>query len=127
MRIALVLIFMLCITAGPVYAQAKNAILFIGDGMGLAQVTAARIYEENARDGKLTLDSFEQTALVRTYATNFMTTDSAAAGTALATGVKTELGMVSVDSEGNILETVLEKAKRAGKSVGVITTCLIES
>ena len=46
-------------------AQPKSAILFIGAGMGVTQTTAARIYSANARDGKLTLDTFEQVALVR--------------------------------------------------------------
>ncbi len=71
------------------FPEPKNAILFIGDGMGVTQITAARIYSANARDGELTLDTFEQVALVRTYSASTMVTDSAASGTAMATGHKT--------------------------------------
>ena len=106
-------------------AQAKSAILFIGDGMGLAQVTAARIFEGNARDGKLTLDTMDHTALVRTYSADRLVTDSAAAGTALASGVKTNNGMVGVAPDGQSVATVLEMAKAAGKSVGLVTTTTI--
>ena len=105
--------------------QPESAILYIGDGMGVAQVTAARIYQANARDGRLTLDTLEHVALVRTYAADRMVTDSAAAGTALATGFKTNAGVIAMDAEGNRLETVLEKAKKAGKSVGIVTTTTV--
>lgn len=104
------------------YGGAKNAILFIGDGMGMAQVTAARIFEGNARDGKLTLDTFENVAVVRTYCANMMVTDSAAAGTAIATGHKTTFYRVGMSPDGEVLETLLESAKKAGKSVGIVTT-----
>jgi alkaline phosphatase len=107
------------------HAQARNAILYVGDGMGLTHVTAARIYQKNARDGLLTLDTFEQIALVRTYAANGLVTDSAAAGTALASGVKTNNVMVGVDPDGDPVDTILELAKRAGKSVGIVTTTSI--
>lgn len=112
-------------TAHSARAQAKSAILFIGDGMGLAQVTAARIFEGNARDGKLTLDTMDYTALVRTYSADRLVTDSAAAGTALASGVKTNNGMVGVVPGGQSVATVLELAKAAGKSVGLVTTTTI--
>ncbi|MEK7795266.1 MAG: alkaline phosphatase [Candidatus Hydrogenedentota bacterium] len=105
--------------------EAKSAILFIGDGMGLAQVTAGRIYQKNARDGKLALDEFEEIAIIRDYAANFMVTDSAAAGTALAAGHKTNNGMLGQLPDGTSVPSVLEMAKKAGKSVGVVTTTTI--
>ena len=105
--------------------DAASAILLIGDGMGIAHVTAARIFRGNARDGELALDRFEHLALVRTYATDMMVTDSAAAATALATGRKTRYGSVGVDADGNDLETILERAKSAGKSVGIVTTARV--
>lgn len=110
---------------------AKNGILFIGDGMGPAQVTAARIYSANARDGRLVLDSFPHTAIVRTWASDHMVADSAAAGTSLATGVKTYNGAIGVappaepGGEPIAIETILEKAKKAGKSVGVVSTTTV--
>ena len=115
-----------CMLAGVAEAQvAKNAILFIGDGMGPAQVTAARIYQGNARDGKLTLDTMPYTAIVRTYAADFMVTDSAASATALATGVKTNNFKIGQGPAGEDLDTILELAKKAGRSVGLVTTTTI--
>lgn len=102
--------------------DAKNAILFIGDGMGLAQVTAARIFQKNARDGQLTLDTLPHTALVRTYSSDRAVTDSAAAGTAMASGFKTGIGRVGQTDDDVARETILEAAKAAGKSVGIVTT-----
>ncbi len=106
-------------------ADAPSAILFVGDGMGQAAVTAARIYQGNARDGKLALDEFDQVAIVRTFCSNTMVTDSAASATAFATGHKTNALMIGQDPGGNTLETILEKAKKAGKSVGVVTTTTV--
>lgn len=106
-------------------AQAKNAILFIGDGMGFGQVTAARIFEGNARDGKLTLDTMDHTAIVRTYSADMMVTDSASAGTAMASGVKTNNGMVGQLPNGTPILTILEMAKAEGKSVGIVSTTRI--
>ncbi len=102
-----------------------GVILFIGDGMGLAQVTAARIFKGNARDGRLNLDAFPHTALVRTYSADKMVTDSAASATSMATGYKTNNRMISVAPDGTRLPTLLESAKRAGKSVGIVTTTRI--
>ncbi len=114
-----------CVSAQETAPPAKNAVLFIGDGMGIAQVTAARIFEGNARDGKLTLDTMEYTALVRTHAADRLVTDSAAAGTALASGVKTNNSVVGQLPNGQSVATVLELAKAAGKSVGVVSTTSI--
>lgn len=93
--------------------------------MGVAQITGARIFKGNARDGALALDSIENVAFVRTYSSNFMVTDSAAAGTAMATGVKTNQFRIGMGPDQEILETILEKAKKAGKSVGVVTTTTV--
>jgi alkaline phosphatase len=111
---------------GPGEAEpAKSAILLIGDGMGISHVTAARIYQKNARDGALELDEFERVALVRTHSSDMTVTDSAAAATALATGKKTRYGSAGVDADGKDLDTVLERAKAAGKSVGIVTTARV--
>ncbi|MFP6584507.1 MAG: alkaline phosphatase [Candidatus Hydrogenedentota bacterium] len=119
----IILTCLLVVMAGMTHAaEPKSAILFIGDGMGVAQTTAARIYQKNARDGKLTLDTFKQVALVRTYSASTMVTDSAASGTAMASGHKTDTLMIGQTPDGTLLESVLVKAKRAGKSVGIVTT-----
>lgn len=107
------------------HAEQRNAILFVGDGMGVAQTTAARVYSANARDGKLTLDTFEHIALVRTYSANTMTTDSAAAATALGSGHKTNTLMVGQLPDGTPVDSVLARAKSAGMSVGIVTTTTV--
>ncbi len=111
--------------AGAGAQQAESAILFICDGMAQAQVTAARIFKGNARDGQLHLDTIDNVAFVRTYCANTMVTDSAASATAYSTGQKTNAGMIGVDSDGEALETILEAAKAAGKSVGLVSTARI--
>ncbi len=119
-------ILMACILlSGAADAYAENVVFFIGDGMGPAQVTAGRIYKGGASGEGLHLDSMEQVGLVRTWAANGMVTDSAAAGTALASGVKTNLFAIGMDPNGEDVESMLVKAKRKGMSVGVISTARI--
>ena len=106
---------------GP--ASVRNVILMIGDGMGPEQVAIARLF---APGGELAMDRLDSNP-------NFMTTDdvtggitdSAAAATAMATGVKTFDGAISVDVDRNPLETVLERAESHGKTSGVMTTVMM--
>ncbi|MSS42805.1 alkaline phosphatase [Anaerosalibacter bizertensis] len=108
----------------PSFAQTskvKNVILLIGDGMGTEQVNLGRIYKNN----KLYMDEFDYTGIASTYSAdpkNKWVTDSAAAGTALATGVKTYDGAISVDLNQKPIETILEKAQKNKKSTGIVTT-----
>ena len=117
--------------------RAKNVILFVGDGMGVATVTAARILEGQRRgaSGEENLLSFERLpylALSKTYSANQQTSDSAPTMTAIITGVKTDDGFISVDQDavrgdhttvkGNELPTFLEIAEREGLSTGVVST-----
>lgn len=106
--------------------QAKNVILLIGDGMGLAQRQAARLVGGESREA-LVMDTLPYAGLVSTGCADpeAAVTDSAAAATALATGVKTINGAVSVDPLGRSLPTVLERARAAGKSTGLVTTCQV--
>ena len=110
-------------TADPqAAATAKNVILLIGDGMGIGQVTLGRIANGNK---PLTLDSFKHAGYVSTYPDDnneFFVTDSAAAGTAMATGVKTNNQAVGVDNSGKAVKSILEYAKEAGKATGLVTT-----
>jgi alkaline phosphatase len=102
----------------------RNIILFIGDGMGLSHLTAARI-NSFGPDGRFHLDHMPVTGLVTTHAVDNLITDSAAAGTALATGVKTTNGSIGVDSSGASHPTILETARDAGLSTGLVTTTYI--
>ena len=107
--------------AGGDHSTAQNVILLIGDGMGTAHRTAARLYSVG-RQGELTMDTLPIAGMAHTWSTESVVTDSAAAGTALATGVKTYNKAIAVDPDGNPVQTILEKAQEAGKSVGLVTT-----
>lgn len=103
-------------------AQApKNVILLIGDGMGPAQVTLARL----TLGKPLSMDSMPVGGFAKTQSANSVVTDSAAAGTALATGHKTNNGMISTLPDGTKVGTILEAAEKLGKSTGLITTVTI--
>jgi len=102
---------------------AKNVILIVGDGMGAAQRDAIQLVSVGAHK-KSIMDSLPHVGLVGTNSANsdYPVTDSAAAATAMASGVKTFNGWVGVDTSNNAVPTVLEQAKAAGKVVGLVTT-----
>lgn len=105
--------------------EAKNVILLIGDGMSATQVAATDAYlgsKDNNYMDKLSFENFADQAMTTTYAGDRLITDSAAAGTALATGSKTYCGAISVDMDRNNLKTLVEYAQDKGKATGVITS-----
>ncbi len=104
----------------PTQPVPKNIILFIGDGMGVQQITAAKVIK-----GALAIERCPSVALTTTWAANTLITDSAASGTAIATGVKTQNGMIGQDPAGAHLKTVLEVAEEKGKSTGLVSTCAV--
>jgi alkaline phosphatase len=106
--------------------EAKNIILFIGDGMGFEQVKAAGMYASGA-SGTLSFESFPYSGSVSTTNAEGGTTDSAAAATAIATGIKVSNGVISMEIPGNGLpiRTILEFLKAKGKSTGLVTTTFI--
>lgn len=95
----------------------ENIVLFIGDGMGVAHITAAKI----AR-GNINLERFSVSGLITTYSASQLVTESAAAATSLATGYKTRNRAVAVSVDNSPLKTLFEYAKVQGKSVGVVVT-----
>jgi len=97
-----------------------NIVLMIGDGMGAAHITAAMV-----EGGPLNMERLPAGGLVTTHAADSFLTDSAASGTALATGQKTNNGMVSVSPDGEPFKTVLEYAEESGMSTGLATSCSI--
>jgi len=117
--------------------NAKNVILLIGDGMGFSQSTLARIDKAGGNlsqyeNTSLFMDEMERTGYVSTFSANSFVTDSAPASTAMATGHKTNNGVISQDAgaiqgkrDGNNLTTILEMAEKAGLSTGIITTTRI--
>jgi alkaline phosphatase len=131
----------------PVAAAPKNVIFFLGDGMGLTTMTAARIYAVG-EDGELTMDTLPETAFVKTFSNDAQVTDSAPSMAAYMTGVKMNNEVISMsqntvavdpinDSAGNKLGnncgtsngtpavTLLELAKAAGLSAGVVSTARV--
>ncbi|TFD98304.1 alkaline phosphatase [Jeotgalibacillus sp. R-1-5s-1] len=98
----------------------QNVILLIPDGYSASQATAYRWFkgEESVMDEHLV-------GMMKTHSADTEVTDSAAAGTAMATGEKTNNGMISVTPDGEEIETVLEKAEANGKSTGLVATSTI--
>ena len=124
------LIFISCKPIQPEQKKIKYAFLFIGDGMGVAQVNAAEAYLAVKSHKKglkhLTFTDFPNVGLVSTFANNRFITESAAAGTALATGNKTNLGRISMDSTGTApMKTIAEICKENGMKVGILTSVSI--
>ena len=100
---------------------AKNVILFIGDGMGWAQVVVARNFVHGA-GGELNMERLEHSGYVSTFSLQSLITDSAAAATAMATGHKTVNGVIGQSVHGEEYKTILEIARDMGKSTGLVTT-----
>ncbi|UZE95021.1 alkaline phosphatase [Alkalimarinus alittae] len=122
------------------FPKAKNVILFVGDGMGVSTVTAARILEGQLKgmsgeENNLSFDTFPFTGMAKTYNVDAQTPDSAGTMTAMMSGVKTDVGVIGVDENiergkcstvaGNELVTALELAEIAGKSTGIVSTARI--
>jgi alkaline phosphatase len=100
----------------------KNVIFMVPDGLGSAQQAAYRWFKGSG-SAPVWEDGFQ--AMVRTGSANSPTTDSAAAATAFATGVKTSNGAVGVDADGNPLVSILTLASDSGKATGIVSTAAI--
>ena len=105
----------------PKGRKVKNIIFMIGDGMGLEQISAAWV----CNGSKLNLDNFTNVGIQRTYSANKLVTDSAAAGTALATGHKTDNGMISMTPDTVAVKSLAEEAMEKGKRTGAAVTCRV--
>ena len=105
---------------------AKYVFLFIGDGMSLPQRMLAEEFSQSTMGKGLTINSMPQQSYSKTSSmTNFIT-DSAASGTAIACGEKTNNGRIGMDSEGKRkLESVAEVAKKQGRAIGILTSITI--
>jgi len=129
-------------TASTADTRAKNIIFFLGDGMGINTLTAARIYAVG-EDGDLTIDTLPESAFVKTFSNDAQVTDSAASMSAYMTGVKQNNGVISMSSDtrsispaadvngnkqvsrcenGRAMPTLAELAKARGMAAGVVTT-----
>ena len=121
-------------------SRARNVILFVGDGMGVSTLTAARIYQgqQAGQSGEAfwtVMDRLPYSALVKTYAHDSQVSDSAPTATALTTGVKTRNGIIGLDqtalendcpgSRGREVMTLFEQAEVAGLRTGIVSTARI--
>lgn len=128
------------VAPAPQTKTAKNVILFIGDGMGISTITAARIYAgqkrgEPGEENLLSFENFENVALVKTYNTNAQVPDSAGTATAMHSGLKTNIGLIGVGPEtirgqcetalANPLPLLGEEVKAKGKALGIVSTARI--
>jgi len=124
----------------PSAAKAKNVILFVGDGMGLSTVAAARILEgqRNGRSGEenaLSFERFPYLSLSKTYSVDGQTPDSAPTMTAMVTGIKTRQGVLAVSqnvryndcasANGRSVATLLEVSEALGLATGIVSTARI--
>jgi alkaline phosphatase len=117
--------------------RARNLIFFLGDGMGINTLTAARIYAVGEA-GELTIDTLPESAFVKTYSNDAQVTDSAASMSAYMTGEKQNNGVISMSGDtsaiapaadgssrctkGAPVTTLLELAKARGLATGIVTT-----
>ncbi|MCP4548127.1 MAG: alkaline phosphatase [bacterium] len=104
--------------------EIDNVILLIGDGMGLAHTFLTRVVALGA-GGRLNLERMPVTGIVNTHSLDALVTDSAAAGTAMATGHKTGNRIVSQLPDGQLLTTILERARDHGLATGMVVTSRI--
>lgn len=115
-------------TDAPQGQPARTIVLMIGDGMGYEQVKAASLFAWG-KNGKLTMQNLPVKGSCTTYDAGGPnhTTDSAAAGTALATGVKANNGVLSmrIPGDGSKLPTILELAKKRNWRTGLVATSYV--
>jgi alkaline phosphatase len=135
--------------ATPDKARAKNVIIFIGDGMGISTISAARIYEaqkkakaaggtypgfEGGEENLLSFEKLPNRALVKTYNTNAQVPDSAGTAAAITTGTKTRIGVLGIrpgqgpdtcKSPAEFPKTLGELAHEKGLGLGIVTTTRI--
>ena len=102
--------------------EVRNIIYMIGDGMGLTHLAMLELeggYRPTA------FDRAQNVALISTYSANNRVTDSAAAGTALATGCKTDNKMLGQLPDGTPVESLLTRARDKGLATGIVVTCAL--
>lgn len=118
------LTFALILLSLTASADLKYVFLFIGDGMGMGHVMAAETYNRRVLGSpdNILMMQFPVSSFALTYSANSSITDSAAAGTALATGIKTNNSMIGMNADTVAVESVATQLKRQGWGVGIITS-----
>ena len=124
----------------PINGPARNVIIFIGDGMGVSTLTAARIHQgqRQGQDGEsfvTAMDSLAHAALVRTYSHDAQVSDSAPTASAILAGVKLRNGVIGLGPEaleddcvganGKAIPSIFDFAQGTGRATGIISTARI--
>lgn len=104
------------------YVKPKNVIVMIGDGMGLNDIAICNKFSDFKFDIGLVLDQLPNRGFAATKSNSSDVTDSAASATALATGTKTDNGMIGQDTYGRDLTNISEIARAQGKRIGIVTS-----
>lgn len=126
-----ILLATLLIVALAVSAEIKYVFYFIGDGMGSNQVLGAEMYRSALAGEPLgrvqtLMTTFPYSGHASSYSKTNGITDSAAAGTSLATGTKTKNGMLGLNQDSARLTTIAEELKAEGWGIGIMTTVAID-
>lgn len=107
----------------------KYIFIFLADGAGVTHLEIARMYSRHIHnEGLVISDKIMREGtlgLLTTHPADFLTTDSAAAATALASGCKAKIGSIGTCADGSIPSTVLEVAKTMGMRIGLVTNSTI--
>src|SRR5688500_13930843 len=110
-------------------ASPKYVFLFLEDGGGIAHLEIARQYNRQVHnEGMVITDRIMKegsVGLMTTHAANSLSTDSAAAATALASGCKANIGALGVCADGSVPSTVMEQARKRGMRIGFVTNSMV--
>jgi len=117
-NIILALFFIISFDVFSQESESPNIILMIGDGMGLTQITSG-MYSNN---NKVALEDFQYIGLSKTHSYDNLVTDSAAAGTAMSSGKKTQNYVLGLDHMGNPLKSILSICQDKGYSTALVAT-----
>lgn len=127
-RLSLLFVFSLIALLSA--AQAKYVFMFIGDGMGPHQVLSTEMYlaELEGKIGRkpLLMTTFPYSGQAATFSASSGITDSAASGTCLATGKKTNNGVIGLAHDSTPVVSVATRLKQEGWGVGIMTTVTID-
>lgn len=124
MKIRNIIVSLCLAAASTVWAGPKYVFYFIGDGMGMGQIMAAHTYNRVAlgNDSALQMMRFPYAGILTTYSASSTVTDSAAAGTALATGHKTNNGVLGLNADSVAVTSMAKILHDNGWGVALVTT-----
>lgn len=120
LRFACTYLFIISTCLAQQTDKPKNIIIMIGDGMGPTQVSTSVLSFDNNPFKRFTSTGFSVTC-----SADNLITDSAAGGTVIATGERTNNGYIGMDTQQKPLRNILEVAEKNNKATGVVVTCSI--